>query len=66
MKKNLRIRLLQLNAAVGDFDANLKTMIDELREAKLDGIDVLVAPELAISGYPPEDLLLLPAERGAQ
>jgi len=61
MKKNLRIRLLQLNAAVGDFDANLKTMIDELREAKLDGIDVLVAPELAISGYPPEDLLLRPA-----
>ena len=57
----LNIRLLQMDAVVGDFDANVQTLVSACEQARADGIEVLVAPELALSGYPPEDLLLRPA-----
>jgi len=54
------IRLLQMDAVVGDFDANLHKLADAAEIARKDGVSVLIAPELALTGYPPEDLLLRP------
>ena len=54
------IRLLQMDAVVGDFDANLHKLADAAETARKDGVSVLIAPELALTGYPPEDLLLRP------
>jgi len=56
----LRIALAQLNAIVGDLDANRARILDRLAEARDAGADLLVLPELATTGYPPEDLLLRP------
>ncbi len=54
----LRVALAQMNAAVGDIAGN-STKIGELTErARGQGVDLVVFPELALSGYPPEDLLL--------
>lgn len=61
MSTGLSIRLLQMNPRVGDLAGNVDRILDALGKAKADGVDVLVAPELAITGYPPEDLLLRPA-----
>ncbi len=55
------IRLLQMDAVVGDFDANLRKLADAAKTARQDRVSVLIAPELALTGYPPEDLLLRPA-----
>ncbi|RDD61597.1 NAD+ synthase [Ferruginivarius sediminum] len=54
----LRIALAQLNPRVGDIDGNLEKLRDARRRAAAEGADVLVCTELAISGYPPEDLVL--------
>ena len=57
----VRIALCQANLPVGDIDGNvdrIRTRIDQAREQ---GADLIVFPELAISGYPPEDLLLKPS-----
>ncbi|HEX2850455.1 MAG TPA: NAD+ synthase [Acidimicrobiales bacterium] len=56
----LRIAACQLNATVGDLDGNASKILDALREAEAAGADVAVFPELAVTGYPPEDLLLKP------
>jgi len=61
MTRTSCIRLLQMDAVVGDFDANLQKLTDAAETARLDGVSVLIAPELALTGYPPEDLLLRPA-----
>lgn len=61
MTKRLSIRLLQMNARVGDLAGNVDCILEALAEARADAVDILVAPELAITGYPPEDLLLRPA-----
>ncbi len=58
MKKNLRISIAQINCTVGDFDSNTKKIIEYLQKAKVMGADIVSFPELAITGYPPEDLLL--------
>jgi len=56
----LRVALAQLNPTVGDIDGNA-TLADEwIGRARQQGADVVVLPELVISGYPPEDLLLKP------
>jgi len=61
MGKNLPYCMLaQLNATVGDIDGNTKKIIATIAQAKADGIELVVFPELAIEGYPPEDFLLLP------
>ncbi len=59
--KTLSIALAQLNLTVGAVAANTHAVIQTLRDAAAQGADVLLTPELAISGYPPEDLLYRPA-----
>lgn len=54
----IRIALCQLNAVVGDLDGNVDRIISALRQAEAGGADMAVFSELAITGYPPEDLLL--------
>ncbi|MGH9184876.1 MAG: NAD(+) synthase, partial [Acidimicrobiales bacterium] len=56
----LRIGLCQLNTVVGDLDGNADRVLAALDEAETAGCDLAVFPELAITGYPPEDLLLKP------
>lgn len=53
----MRIRLVQMNSIVGDVQANVTRMADYIKAARTDSVDVLVFPEMGISGYPPEDLL---------
>ncbi len=54
----MRIAAAQLNLTVGDFDGNVECIVAAVRDAAGQGARVLITPELAISGYPPEDLLL--------
>ena len=54
----MRIAIAQLNATVGDIAGNVSRIIDFAQRARAGGADVMVTPELAICGYPPEDLLL--------
>ena len=58
--RRLRIGLAQINTTVGDFKGNTKKILKVIAEAKPLGVDLIVFPELAICGYPPEDLLLKP------
>ncbi len=57
----VRIALAQFNATVGDLAGNARRIVDCARQAHAGGAALLVAPELALTGYPPEDLLLRPA-----
>ena len=57
----MRLALAQIDPTVGDLDGNRTLILARLGEAKAAGADVVVFPELAITGYPPEDLLLRPA-----
>ncbi|CCD29105.1 Glutamine-dependent NAD(+) synthetase (NAD(+) synthase (glutamine-hydrolyzing)) (NadE) [Candidatus Glomeribacter gigasporarum BEG34] len=59
----VRIALAQLNPTVGDFSANLDLIVEAAQDAYRQGARLLITPELAVSGYPPEDLLLRPAFR---
>lgn len=54
----LRIALLQINPTVGDLDGNADRILRALRRAESAGAALAVTPELALTGYPPEDLLL--------
>ncbi len=56
----LRIASCQLNTRVGALDHNVAAILEALRTAEEAGCDLAVFPELAITGYPPEDLLLKP------
>ncbi len=56
----LRVALCQINTTVGDLDGNVALVLAALAEADEQGCDLAVFPELAITGYPPEDLLLKP------
>ena len=56
----IRIGLAQINASVGDFEGNVKRIVRFIEDAGKQGVDLISFPELAISGYPPEDLLLKP------
>ncbi|OGX30893.1 MAG: NAD+ synthase [Omnitrophica WOR_2 bacterium RIFCSPHIGHO2_01_FULL_48_9] len=53
----LRIALAQINTTVGDLEGNLVKMAQFIRRSREVGADVVVFPELATTGYPPEDLL---------
>jgi len=62
MKKNLiRVACAQINCTVGDLEGNARKIIQYAGEAKKNGADIVLFPELALTGYPPEDLLLKPA-----
>ena len=56
----MRLALAQLDAVVGDLAGNRALIVDAIREARSAGADLVVFPELAVTGYPPEDLLLRP------
>jgi NAD+ synthase (glutamine-hydrolysing) len=58
--RTLRIGLCQINTTVGDIEGNTKKIIDYIVKGKKMGADLLVFPEMAVTGYPPEDLLLMP------
>jgi NAD+ synthase (glutamine-hydrolysing) len=57
----MRLALAQINAVVGDLDGNRERILAGLGEAKGARADLVLFPELAVTGYPPEDLLLRPA-----
>jgi NAD+ synthase (glutamine-hydrolysing) len=56
----LRVALCQINTTVGDLEGNVERVVAVLADAEAQGCDLAVFPELAITGYPPEDLLLKP------
>ncbi|HEY7850174.1 MAG TPA: nitrilase-related carbon-nitrogen hydrolase, partial [Ktedonobacterales bacterium] len=58
--RQLRLALAQINVTVGDLAGNVARILAAAREARAAGATVVCAPELAIPGYPPEDLLLKP------
>ena len=58
--RRLRLALAQINTTVGDLAGNVARILDAAHAAHTAGATVVCAPELAITGYPPEDLLLKP------
>ena len=55
---SIRVAAAQINPTVGDLAANARAAITAIEEASGRGVDLVLLPELAITGYPPEDLLL--------
>ena len=53
----MKIRLEQLNPVIGDIKGNSELILKSLREAELNGVHLLILPELGVTGYPPQDLL---------
>lgn len=53
----LRIALAQINSTVGDIEGNIKKISGFISEAKKAEVDLIVFPELCVTGYPPQDLL---------
>ncbi|MFH1935011.1 MAG: NAD+ synthase [Pseudomonadota bacterium] len=58
--RTLRIAMAQINTTVGDLEGNTKKILQYIEQARNLGVDLITFPELAITGYPPEDLLLMP------
>src|SRR5579862_4343483 len=58
--RQLRLALAQIDVAVGDLHGNCQRILDAARQAHRAGVSVVAFPELALPGYPPEDLLLKP------
>jgi len=56
----LRVAVCQIDTTVGDLDGNVSLALAALAEAELADADLAVMPEMTITGYPPEDLLLKP------
>ena len=56
----MRLALAQIDTVVGDLDGNRDRILARLDEARAAGADLVLFPELAVTGYPPEDLLLRP------
>jgi NAD+ synthase (glutamine-hydrolysing) len=56
----LRIALAQINPTVGDLPGNIALVLNQMGRARAVGADIVAFPELALTGYPPEDLLLKP------
>src|ERR687888_401 len=56
----MRLALAQMNTVVGDLDGNRDRIVERLEEARDAGAELVLFPELAVTGYPPEDLLLRP------
>ncbi len=56
--ESLRIALAQINPTVGDLDGNLAKILHHLKKAQHAGCQLVAFPELTITGYPPEDLVL--------
>src|SRR3989475_5649927 len=60
MGVGMRLALAQINPIVGDLAGNRSLILGRLEEAKGAGADLVLFPELAVTGYPPEGLLLRP------
>ena len=60
MMRTCRIAMVQMNPVVGDVDGNVRATVKWVKQARQVGADIVVFPELAITGYPPEDLVLRP------
>ncbi len=58
--KSIRIAIGQVNTAVGDIKGNCSIITDFIKRAEDENVDIISFPELAVTGYPPEDLLLRP------
>jgi NAD+ synthase (glutamine-hydrolysing) len=56
----MRLALAQINTVVGDLDGNRARIVQRIEEARDAGADLVLFPELAVTGYPPEDLLFRP------
>ena len=56
----MRLALAQTNSTVGDLDGNAARVVELIGEARAAGADLVLFPELVVTGYPPEDLLLRP------
>ena len=56
----MKIALAQINPTVGNLEGNTQKIIEYIGKARKQGAELVVFPELAITGYPPEDLLLKP------
>jgi NAD+ synthase (glutamine-hydrolysing) len=56
----MRLALAQINTTVGDLAGNRERIVGRMEEAKEAGAEIVLFPELAVTGYPPEDLLLRP------
>ncbi len=57
----MKVALAQINATVGDLAGNARLLAQAARQAYQQGAMLVVSPELSLTGYPPEDLLLRPA-----
>jgi NAD+ synthase len=61
MTESLALALAQINPTVGDLDGNVESIRAARAEARAQAADLVIVGELAVSGYPPEDLVLKPA-----
>lgn len=59
--KKIRVALAQINPVVGDFEYNYNKILEFIEKAKKLEADIIAFPELALTGYPPEDLILKPS-----
>ena len=57
MARTFRLALAQINPTVGDIPGNTAKILDYLERAREAGADLVAFPEMATTGYPPEDLL---------
>jgi NAD+ synthase (glutamine-hydrolysing) len=53
----LKFAIAQINATVGDLEGNTQKILAYMKKARDAGADIIIFPELAITGYPPQDLL---------
>jgi NAD+ synthase (glutamine-hydrolysing) len=58
--RTLRLALAQINTTIGDLEGNAAKVLEYVERARAQGVDLISFPELTITGYPPEDLLLRP------
>jgi len=56
----MKIALAQINTTIGDFQGNLNLILKDIRRARQRNVDLVVFPELTLTGYPPKDLLERP------
>ena len=59
--RNLRLAMAQINTTVGDLEGNTAKVLEYIQRARAQQADLVVFPEMAIPGYPPEDLLFKPS-----
>jgi len=65
MSSQVIVAVAQINCTVGDLEGNSKRIVEAARRAAASRADILLTPELSLTGYPPEDLLLRRAFYGA-